>query len=350
VILFDVAGKEKKLADLEAQTLKPGFWDDQNAAQGVLSDISRLRNAISVPRELTARVNDLAELLEMAVAEGDDEETLAHIVKEAQVAERDVAALELQMLLSEPYDHHSAIVTFHPGAGGTESQDWAEMLLRMYTRWGERHGYEVEVLDLLPGEEAGIKSATVRLAGELAYGYLKAEAGVHRLVRISPFDAAGRRHTSFASVEVMPEVEDENEVQIDPKDLRIDTYRSGGAGGQHINKTDSAVRITHIPTGIVVQCQNERSQHSNRETAMKVLRSRLLEVRLAEQEAERAKIRGDVGEIAWGNQIRSYVFHPYTLVKDHRTDFEVGNIQAVMDGELDDFINAYLGKRAAGQI
>jgi peptide chain release factor 2 len=233
-------------------------------------------------------------------------------------------------------------MSLHAGAGGTEAQDWVQMLLRMYTRWAERKGYIVQTLDFLPGEEAGIKSVTLLIKGENAYGYLKSEKGVHRLVRISPFDASGRRHTSFASVDVIPEIDDDIEIQINPEDIKIDTYRSGGAGGQHVNKTDSAVRITHIPTGIVVQCQNERSQHSNRLTAMKILKARLFEIYMEEQKEKLDELRGEQREIAWGSQIRSYVFHPYNMVKDHRTNVEVGNINAVMDGEIDIFINAYL--------
>jgi len=257
--------------------------------------------------------------------------------------------MELETLLNGKYDRNNAILTLHPGAGGTESQDWTEMLYRMYTRWAESKGYRVEVLDYLPGDEAGIKSVTISIEGENAYGYLKAEKGVHRLVRISPFDASGRRHTSFSAVEVMPEVNDETTIEIDPKDLKVDTYRSSGAGGQHVNKTSSAVRITHIPTGIVVQCQNERSQISNRATAMKILRSKLLELQMKEKEKELAQLKGEQQEIGWGSQIRSYVFHPYSLVKDHRTGVEKGNVHAVMDGDLDDFITGYLKMQASQQ-
>ena len=264
----------------------------------------------------------------------------------AQLSEM-VSSLELEQLLSGPYDANSAILSIHPGAGGTESQDWASMLLRMYTRWAEANGYTVQTLDFLPGDEAGIKSVTLLISGENAYGYLKSEQGVHRLVRISPFDASGRRHTSFASVSVLPEVEADDQIQISPDELKIDTYRAGGAGGQHVNKTESAVRITHLPTGIVVQCQNERSQHSNREAAMKILQARLFELRQQEQQEKIDSLRQDQGEIAWGNQIRSYVFCPYTMVKDHRTGFEVGNVEAVMDGELGPFIEAYLRSQVA---
>ena len=256
-----------------------------------------------------------------------------------------VEQLELSSLLSGEYDENDALLAIHSGAGGTESQDWADMLMRMYIRWAEKQGHQVEVLDLMEGEEAGIKSATLQITGDYAYGYLKGEKGVHRLVRISPFDASGRRHTSFASVSVWPVLENDVEVEIDPGDLRIDTYRASGAGGQHVNKTDSAIRITHIPTGIVVQCQSERSQHANRESAMKILRARLLERQLQEQEAKMKEIQGEFDDIAWGSQIRSYVFHPYSMVKDHRTDVETGNVTAVMDGEISNFIEAYLRKK-----
>jgi len=256
-----------------------------------------------------------------------------------------VERLELSTLLNGEYDHADAILSVHAGAGGTEAMDWAQMLMRMYTRWAEEKGYQVEILDILPGEEAGIKSVSLSIKGDLAYGYLKAEQGVHRLVRISPFDASGRRHTSFASVSVEPDVEEDGEIVIDPNDLRIDTFRASGAGGQHVNKTESAVRITHIPTGIVVTCQSERSQHANRDRAMRMLRARLLQRRLEEQQKKMEELRGQQGEIAWGNQIRSYVFTPYTLVKDHRTGAETSNVNAVMDGEIDMFIEAYLRRK-----
>lgn len=285
-------------------------------------------------------------LAELA-AEEEDESVLEEIESGISSLTREVEKLELQLLLSGEYDKNGAILSIHPGAGGTESQDWAEMLLRMYTRYAEQAGYRVELLDLLPGDEAGIKSATLEVAGDYAYGYLGAERGVHRLVRISPFDANARRHTSFASVDVMPAINDEGEIEIDPSDLRIDTYRSGGAGGQHVNKTESAVRITHVPTGIVVQCQNERSQQSNRLTAMKILRAKLAARKQEEQREKLGELRGDVQEIAWGSQIRSYVFHPYNMVKDHRTGVETGNIAAVMDGDLTQFIEAYLRWRAS---
>ena len=284
------------------------------------------------------------ELLE----EEEDEEAARELKEEVEAISQDLDKLELKLMLGGKHDRNNAILSIHPGAGGTESQDWASMLLRMYQRWAERKGYKVEVLDLLPGDEAGIKSATLLVSGDYAYGYLKAESGVHRLVRISPFDANKRRHTSFASVSVIPEIEDEVDVEIKDEDLRIDTFRAGGPGGQHVNRTDSAVRIVHIPTGITVQCQSERSQHRNRELAMKVLKARLYEYYRQKQEEELAKLRGERKDIAFGNQIRSYVFHPYKLVKDLRTGVETGNVDAVMDGEIDMFIEAYLKENIGG--
>lgn len=323
---------------------QPGFWDDQERAKQVSRELTQLKAKLETWERTYGRCDDLKVLQELAEDEG-DEETHDEVARGVVELERDVERLELESLFTEEYDDHSAILSIHPGAGGTESQDWAEMLLRMYTRWAESHGYTVEVLDYLEGEEAGIKSVTLSIAGGRAYGYLKAEKGVHRLVRISPFDASGRRHTSFASVDVLPEVDDDVSVALDPNDLRIDTYRASGAGGQHVNKTSSAVRITHMPTGIVVQCQSERSQHANRDSAMKILRSRLAELKMMEQQEKLQEIRGEQNEIAWGSQIRSYVFCPYTMVKDHRTDVEVGNVQSVMDGEIDTFIEAYLRTR-----
>lgn len=329
----------------------PDFWDDNAAAQKVIGELNALRKQVETLEGLQATYDDLEVMVELAQEE-DDESLLPEIAEGLAKLKEKLTQFELELLLNGPYDKNNAIVEIHPGAGGTESQDWASMLLRMYTRWAEDKGYEVETLDYQPGEEAGIKSVTLLIKGHNAYGYLKAEKGVHRLVRISPFDAAGRRHTSFVSVDVIPEMDDDVEVEIRPEDLRIDTYRSSGAGGQHVNKTESAVRITHLPTGIVVTCQSERSQIQNRERAMKILKARLLELKRQEQEKQLAELRGEQKEIAWGNQIRSYVFHPYTLVKDHRTGVEVGNVQAVMDGEIDVFIDAYLRqqvqKREAG--
>lgn len=285
--------------------------------------------------------SDLTGLLEMAVSEG-EEELLQEIVDGVASLSKEVNKLELSTMLNGEWDRFNTYLTIHPGAGGTESQDWAEMLLRMYVRWAERRGFKVEFLDYQPGDEAGVKSVTLQISGENAYGYLRSEKGVHRLVRISPFDASGRRHTSFTSVDIVPEIDDSIEVEIRPEDLKVDTYRSSGAGGQHVNKTESAIRITHLPTGIVVACQNERSQFQNRDRAMQMLRAKLFEKYRQEQEAKLAQIKGEYTEIAWGNQIRSYVFCPYTMVKDHRTEAETGNVQAVMDGELDPFIEAYL--------
>ena len=296
---------------------------------------------------LESRFTDAEVMLEL-LEEEEDEEAARELKEEVEAISQDLDKLELKLMLGGKHDRNNAILSIHPGAGGTESQDWASMLLRMYQRWAERKGYKVEVLDLLPGDEAGIKSATLLVSGDYAYGYLKAESGVHRLVRISPFDANKRRHTSFASVSVIPEIEDEVDVEIKDEDLRIDTFRAGGPGGQHVNRTDSAVRIVHIPTGITVQCQSERSQHRNRELAMKVLKARLYEYYRQKQEEELAKLRGERKDIAFGNQIRSYVFHPYKLVKDLRTGVETGNVDAVMDGEIDMFIEAYLKENIGG--
>ena len=331
---------------MEQQVAEPDFWDNPEAAQQIMQQITALRSKIDKFNELKTMVEDAETLYEMAKEENDD--SLLDEVKEALTpAMQALEAFELETLLSGKYDRNNAIISIHPGAGGTESQDWADMLYRMYVRWAERRGFGVTLLDYLAGEEAGIKSVTLLIKGEYAFGYLKAEKGVHRLVRISPFDASGRRHTSFAALEVMPEVDQDDEIEIDPKDLKIDTYRSTGAGGQHINTPDSAVRITHLPTGIVVQCQNERSQIQNRATAMKMLTSRLVELKIKEHEKEMASIQGEQQEIGWGSQIRSYVFHPYTMAKDHRTNIEKGNIQAVMDGDLDEFIQGYLKQQAA---
>ena len=326
------------------------FWDNPEEAQKVMQQISTLRSKIERYNEVKAMLEDCETLYEMAKEEGDDEELLNEAFESLKPMMKELQDFELETLLNGQYDANNAIISIHPGAGGTEGQDWAEMLYRMYVHWAESHKYGVTVLDYLAGEEAGIKSVTLLIKGVNAFGYLKAERGVHRLVRISPFDASGRRHTSFAALEVMPEVENDDSIEIDPKDLRIDTYRSTGAGGQHINTTDSAVRITHLPTGIVVQCQNERSQIQNRATAMKMLTSKLVELKIKEHEQELAAIQGVQQEIGWGSQIRSYVFHPYSMVKDHRTNVEKGNVQAVMDGDIDDFIQAYLKMQAAKKI
>ena len=317
------------------------FWDDQEAAQKILQELNQLKGKLENYDFLVREYEDLETLLELCM-ETEDADLQQELVQDTKAFMKLLEKTKLETLLSGKHDAKNAILSLHAGAGGTEAQDWVSMLLRMYTRWAEDKGYKVTTLDILPGDEAGVKSVTILVEGLNAYGYLKAEKGVHRLVRISPFDAAGRRHTSFASADVMPEIDDDIEVEIKPEDLKIDTFRAGGAGGQHVNKTESAVRITHIPTGIVVSCQNERSQQSNRNTAMKILKARLFDHYQQKQQQELEKIRGDQKEIAWGSQIRSYIFHPYSLVKDHRTNVEVGNVQAVMDGELDEFINAYL--------
>lgn len=308
-----------------------------------------LRDKIERYKSLYSDWEDLTTLVMLAIEE-DDDSVLDEIKTGFDALLKRLEDMRLETLLSGPYDKNSAILTLHAGAGGTEAQDWCEMLFRMYTRWAERRGYKVTTLDYLDGEEAGIKSVTIEVEGLNAYGYAKAEKGVHRLVRISPFDSSGRRHTSFASVEVMPVIEDDIEININPEDLRVDTYRSSGAGGQHINKTESAIRITHIPTGIVVTCQNERSQHKNRETAMKMLKSKLIEVAEREHKEKIEDLKGVQMEIGWGSQIRSYVFHPYSMVKDHRTNFETGNTGAVMDGDLDGFIQEYLKAKSRGDL
>lgn len=319
----------------------PNLWNDPANAQKILQEMTTLKNQVQQIQRLEEQEADLSGLLDMAVSEN-EEELFTDIENGIGQLEKIVDGLELSNMLGKEFDRFNTYLTIHPGAGGTESQDWAEMLLRMYVRWAERHGFKVEFLDFQPGDEAGVKSVTLYIGGENAFGYLRSEKGVHRLVRISPFDASGRRHTSFSSVDIVPEIDDTIDVEIRPEDLKVDTYRSSGAGGQHVNKTESAIRITHIPTGIVVACQNERSQFQNRDRAMQMLRAKIYELRREEQEAKMAKIKGEYSEIAWGNQIRSYVFCPYTMVKDHRTEAETGNIQGVMDGELDPFIEAYL--------
>ena len=323
----------------------PGFWDEPEDAKKILQRVSRLKEGVESWKDTMAQDEDLWTILTMGIEEGDNSVEV-EIEEGVKSLERVVSQLEVAHLLSGEYDESDAILSIHPGAGGTESQDWAEMLLRMYLKWAEKCGYTTEITDCLPGDEAGIKSVTVLVSGRCAFGYLKAEKGVHRLVRISPFDANARRHTSFASVDVIPEIPEDVKIEIDPEDLKVDTYKSGGAGGQHVNKTESAVRITHIPTGIIVQCQNERSQYQNRITAMRILKARLFERLEAEKEKRLGELQGEQREIAWGSQIRSYVFQPYTMVKDHRTGVETGNVQAVMDGEIDEFIEAYLRVKA----
>ena len=323
--------------------MEDGFWNDTNTSSKVLQDIKSLKGRYNKFNKLSTELKNLEELNNLLLIEK-DEELIDELIKNTNSLEKSIEKLEIETLFSGKYDNNNAIITLHPGAGGTESQDWVEMLYRMYSRWANANGFQIKELDYLAGEEAGIKSVTALVSGENAYGYLKSEIGVHRLVRISPFDSGGRRHTSFASVEVLPEITDDIEIQINPEDLRIDTYRASGAGGQHINKTDSAVRITHIPTNIVVSCQTERSQIQNKETAMKMLKSKLLDLKEKEQKETISDLKGEQKDIAWGSQIRSYVFCPYTLVKDHRTNYETGNVQAVMDGEINEFIFAYLKK------
>lgn len=321
--------------------LEPGFWDDQQGAQVIINEGNGLKVIVNEYKDLVETHENLDMTLEL-LREEPDEELQEELGKELAEFQQKMADFELQLLLSGPYDQNNAILELHPGAGGTESQDWGSMLLRMYTRWAEKRGFKVETVDYLPGDEAGIKSVTLSIKGHNAFGYLQAEKGVHRLVRISPFDSSGRRHTSFVSCDVMPEFDDNIEIDIRTEDLKIDTYRATGAGGQHINTTDSAVRITHIPTGTIVQCQAERSQIKNREKAMTMLKGKLYQLELDKQQAQLDEIRGEQKEIGWGSQIRSYVFHPYSMVKDHRTNEETGNVGAVMDGDLDPFINAYL--------
>ena len=339
---FDLASKEIELEKLQSKALVPDFWNDNSRASSILKKTASLEKEINLWKNLEQRHGDVEVLLEFAEA---GESTVEEVDQELSAYEKIVEDLEIQLMLGDEQDMQDAIVTIHPGAGGTESQDWAEMLYRMYTRWFEKKKFKSALLDFQPGDEAGIKDVTLEVKGEFAYGLLKAEVGVHRLVRISPFDASNRRHTSFASVFVYPSADEEIEIEIDPGDLRIDTYRASGAGGQHVNKTDSAIRITHLPSGIVVQCQNERSQHKNKAQAMKVLKARLYQAKL-EQEKEAAKeLEDQKMDIGWGSQIRSYVFHPYNMVKDHRTKEETGNVQAVMDGDIDSFIRAFLIQR-----
>ncbi|GGE36363.1 peptide chain release factor 2 [Pullulanibacillus camelliae] len=339
--LFDLASKEERIQVLEEQMAMPGFWDNQEKAQTVINEVNALKDKVNGFKSMEEGYESLSLSYEL-LKEEDDDDLRKDLETSFVEVRKQFEEFELEMLLNDPLDKNNAILELHPGAGGTESQDWASMLLRMYTRWAEDKGYSVETLDYLAGDEAGVKSVTLLIKGHNAYGYLKTEKGVHRLVRISPFDASGRRHTSFVSCEVVPEMDDDVDIEIRSEDLKIDTYRSSGAGGQHVNTTDSAVRITHLPTNTVVTCQSERSQIKNREQAMKMLKAKLYQLELEKQQAELDEIRGEQKEIGWGSQIRSYVFHPYSMVKDHRTNVETGNVQSVMDGDIDSFIDAYL--------
>ncbi|MBC3803788.1 peptide chain release factor 2 [Acetobacterium fimetarium] len=335
---FDLPKLVGQIEELQQKTESADFWNDQKSAQIVLKELKLIKIKVDHYKALAESLDDVLVMLEL-VEEGEILEDFEGAIK---ALDEKLNNFRIETLLSGEYDSNNAIISLHPGAGGTESQDWTEMLLRMYTRWAEKKGYKVKTLDLQPGDVAGIKSVTLLIEGVNAYGYLKTERGVHRLVRISPFDSSGRRHTSFASLDVSPEVDETVEIEILPDDIRIDTYRASGAGGQHVNKTDSAIRITHLKTGIVVQCQNERSQHQNKEVAMGMLKGKLVEIMEQEKMDRIEDIKGDYSQIAWGSQIRSYVFHPYTMVKDHRTNVEVGNVASVMDGDLDIFMNAYL--------
>ena len=318
-------------------------------SQKILQELKQAKDKVERYHRLSGDWEDMVTLVELAI-EADDDSMLDEIAEGYQALTEELESMKLETLLSGKYDRNNAIIALHPGAGGTEAQDWAQMLYRMYQMWAERRGFSVETLDYLAGDEAGIKSVTILVKGENAYGYAKSEKGIHRLVRISPFDSSGRRHTSFASVDVMPEMDDDIEININPDDLKVDTFRASGAGGQHVNKTDSAIRITHIPTGVVVACQTERSQHQNRDNAMKMLKAKLMEMAEREQKEKIEDLKGDMKDIAWGSQIRSYVFHPYNMVKDHRTGYEVGNIGAVMDGDLDGFVNSYLKAASLGTL
>lgn len=338
---FDIENSKNKIEELQKKMQEPDFWSDVNKAQEVTGEEKFLKNRLDRYKDLEGRVEDIEVLTTLVIEEGDLTSS-KEILREVKALQEDVDRFRIEVLLSGEYDKNNAIISLHVGVGGTDAQDWTEMLLRMYTRWAEGKGFKVETIDLIPADDAGIKSADLRIVGEFAYGYLKAEKGIHRLVRISPFNANGKRQTSFASVEVLPELTANQDIEIRPEDIRIDSYRAGGAGGQHVNKTESAIRITHIPTGIVVQCQNQRSQHHNKDEAMKMLKSKLVELKERAHKEKIEDLTGELKDIGWGSQIRSYVFQPYTLVKDHRTGIENGNINAVMDGEIDEFVNEYL--------
>ncbi|MHC1742643.1 MAG: peptide chain release factor 2 [Syntrophobacteraceae bacterium] len=346
--IFDIPGKQKRADELEKALLKPDFWDNPDAGKHVLKERSDINDILQMWQRFSEELSDAELLLEMALEE-EDEDAFKEVVQKTGALRNDLRGLELRQMLSDENDDKNAIVSINAGAGGTESQDWVEMLLRMYLRWCERRKFTTQIVDLLEGEEAGIKNTTFTVSGTNAYGLMKSESGIHRLVRISPFDASGRRHTSFAAVLVYPEIDDKIEVDIKVSDLRVDTYRASGAGGQHVNKTSSAVRITHIPSGIVVQCQNEKSQHRNRDIAMKILRARMYEREQRVQQEKLQELHDNLDDIAWGNQIRSYVLQPYRLVKDHRTNTEKGDVDSVLDGELDEFIEAYLLNRMSNR-
>lgn len=339
-VSLNIPSLEKRSSELELNMQESGFWDNINKAQEITQEAKRVKDKIDRFRSLERRVEDVEVLYELI--ESGDDDTPKEIISEVKALAEIIETFKIEIMLSGEYDRNDAILTLHTGVGGTDANDWTEMLLRMYTRYCEKNGFKVETLDYLPGDEAGVKSVTLRVSGEFAYGYLKAEKGIHRLVRISPFNANGKRQTSFASVEVLPELTSDQDIDINPADIKIDTYRSGGAGGQHVNKTESAIRITHIPTGIVVQCQNERSQFSNKDAAMKMLKSKLIELKERAHKEKIEDLTGELKDMGWGSQIRSYVFHPYSLVKDHRTGVETSNVQGVMDGDIDAFIKGFL--------